>query len=479
MFEEVSTSLPPSGSESDQAVQETVVAQAPAKFSEHKKMIFAVALLFLTLILGRTDFVGARHEATDVYRKTRWSVIAAPEHAPEAGKPSPTKTTIYWVFKDVNSDESGFTIHDKDHKVLVTTEPVAKTNLTNLEEKGLIEGAEYCGRHAHAFNSGGESPASADFPCTKTLDSLPPVISEAKADSITETQAVITWKTDEDASHLVYYWKENEGNKFLIASSTVDKAKDHSVTIEGLTKATRYSFLISSSDAGGNEGRGTSASFATVGLEDKTAPSLTDLQVKDVKAKSAIIVWNANEVTDGTVEYGQVKDTLTDKAYTSAVGISHKVKLANLKPGTTYYYMVKAKDAVANETKTDIGTFVTAQAAPPKISDLKVGSIKASEATLSWKTDTETQGSILLLKAGESKAAQIDYNKVAKAHTVKLSNLTSGTDYQVAVYALDLSNDETVREVTTFKTIGKAKTVTKKAVPKKAVKKVVPTKAKK
>lgn len=478
MFEEVSTPQLPPGSESKPAVSEVVSTEAPvqvpapAKFSEHQRMIFGVALLLLTLVLGRTDFISARHEVKDVYRKERWSVTAAPEHAPEAGKPSPTKTLIYWVFKDVNTDESGFMIHDADHKILITTAPVNKTNLTYLEEKNLTEGTEYCGRHVHAFNTGGESSASADFPCTRTLDSAAPVISDAKADSITETSAVITWKTDEDASHLVYYWKSD--NKFLIASSTADRSKDHSVTIDGLDKATRYSFLISSSDAGGNEGRGNTATFATLGLEDKTAPVLSNLQTKDVKAKSATIAWSADETTDGTVEFGEVQDNLTSKAYTSAVGITHNVKLTSLKPETTYYYKVIAKDASGNETKTEVKSLVTVSAAPPKIFNVKVSSITDKEALLTWETDKDTQGSVLLLKAGESKPKQLDYNKVAKKHNVKLAGLVANTAYQAALYSLDQSNDETSREVTTFKTIGKTK-----AAVKKAVKKVAPKKGKK
>ena len=75
--------------------------------------------------------------------------------------------TIRWHFEDLAWGETGFTLHDENHKDLVKTGPAEVVDLKFLDEKNLKLGQTYCQRHVHAFNNYGESPASKDFPCVE------------------------------------------------------------------------------------------------------------------------------------------------------------------------------------------------------------------------------------------------------------------------------------------------------------------------
>lgn len=360
----------------------------------HKRWLVGFCIFMLTLALNQATF--AHHENKDPYRKQRWTVEQAPEHAPTKGTPSPTKTSIYWVFKDAgNPDETGFVIHDKDHKVVATTGVAAKPNSTYLEEKGLTEGTEYCNRHVHAFNGAGESPASEDLMCARTLDSVAPVVSDVKVESITESIATVLWKTDvvENTNDIVYYWKDNTG--YLSATNTASSTIEHSVKLTGLATGTIYSYLPASTDPGSNEGRGATLSFTTIG---GVAP-VASAPVPEPLATPTLVAPKI-------------------EAPTPAV----------------------PKPAVP----------------APKLLNSEVSKINTKEATITWETDKNSKAAILYLKEGDAKPTEIKYDKKTKKHSMKVTKLTSGTIYQVALYVIDPETSESSQpKVLTFKTTGK------------------------
>lgn len=85
-----------------------------------------------------------------------------PPNAPTLGVPSAlTTSTIRWYFTDKASNEVGFRLHDAAHTLLRDSGIVDAPNLTYLDEDNLLANTVYAQRHVHAFNSSGESPASA------------------------------------------------------------------------------------------------------------------------------------------------------------------------------------------------------------------------------------------------------------------------------------------------------------------------------
>ena len=95
---------------------------------------------------------------------------------------------------------------------------------------------------------------------------------------------------------------------------------------------------------------------------DTLAPQITrGPEVSDVTNSSAIISWDTNEPTSGTVEYG-TDSTLAQSVSVEELKEEQAVALSGLAPGTTYLFRVGATDSSGNgPTYSDIDSFTTEQ----------------------------------------------------------------------------------------------------------------------
>lgn len=94
--------------------------------------------------------------------------------------------------------------------------------------------------------------------------------------------------------------------------------------------------------------------------KDTKAPTISDVQVVDIGLNKATIAWKTNEKAKSIVEYGPSKQ-LGIMVSNTSLKTSHKISLSTklLFPGTTYYYVVKSKDAAGNEAKSKLTSFKT------------------------------------------------------------------------------------------------------------------------
>lgn len=98
------------------------------------------------------------------------------------------------------------------------------------------------------------------FTTLGTPDTKPPVISNIRVASVTNSTAVITWETDEAATSIVDYGLNSTLGSVLADRSYVKK---HSMNITGLARSTKYRFRVSAVDASGNPARSEELSFTT------------------------------------------------------------------------------------------------------------------------------------------------------------------------------------------------------------------------
>lgn len=109
---------------------------------------------------------------------------------------------------------------------------------------GLVQGGSY-----DYFNSGGTPP-----------DVTAPIISNIQVINITETEATITWDTNEPSTSVVDYgltagYGSQQSSGSLVTS--------HSVNLTGLTQGTTYHYKVTSVDAATNSASSTDATFDT------------------------------------------------------------------------------------------------------------------------------------------------------------------------------------------------------------------------
>jgi hypothetical protein len=83
-----------------------------------------------------------------------------------------------------------------------------------------------------------------------------------------------------------------------------------------------------------------------------------------VGATDAVIAWSTNVRASTVLRYGTDKSSLTQSAKAPWGGATHRVRLRNLKPSTTYYFVADSGQAQGSGTEaaTGEGSFSTVAA---------------------------------------------------------------------------------------------------------------------
>ncbi len=212
-------------------------------------------------------------------------------------------------------------------------------------------------------------------------DITPPVISSVTASTVSDTQATVTWTTNELSTSQVSY-----GASSSYSSQTnkdPNPTYQHSATITGLTKLTEYHYQVVSDDLAGNAASSTDKTFKTTekpgatktiyqgggttfitknpSTASSSSPVVSTVSAKDISYTGATIVWNTDKPSDSFVEYG------INNNYTNMTGsikdissvTSHSVTLTSLIPGTTYHFRTLGKDNSGNLGESQDKTFST------------------------------------------------------------------------------------------------------------------------
>jgi peroxiredoxin len=232
-----------------------------------------------------------------------------------------------------------------------------------------------------------------------TGDTTPPVISEVNISDITQTDAVITWKTDEPSTSQVMLCEEGGGCTWTELDENLVTA--HSVNLSGLKPNTSYHCTATSTDAKENQAIA-EKDFTTLSQAAITTLVISDIQVSGITDLSATISWVTDEAATSQVEYG------TTDAYGSTTPLdessttSHNTTLTGLTPATTYHFKVKSRDASENEVASQDQTFTTLSSVPattevgPEIGmlapDFTLQTLDGNQASLS-----ELRGKIVIV----------------------------------------------------------------------------------
>jgi hypothetical protein len=96
----------------------------------------------------------------------------------------------------------------------------------------------------------GEGGTDVEVTATATVDCQGPTITNVQVTAIRTDSAVVTFDTNEDAVGTVRYGESCDALTEI--ASEIDFGTAHSVTLEGLSDATRYFFVVDAEDAQGN-----------------------------------------------------------------------------------------------------------------------------------------------------------------------------------------------------------------------------------
>ncbi len=314
---------------------------------------------------------------------------------------------------------------------------------------GLAPETEYSFRVNSSDASGNYNQSDNRYFVTDASpDVMPPVISNLDIKEITDTTAIVMWRTDEPSNSLV---KIGETLSYGKVFSDLDYYwKIFAVKMTGLTPSTKYYFRVESTDPSDNTGTEGDEThyFWTEGPPDNTPPKIiSGPDITILTDTSATIEWVTDEESESVVEYG----------YTDSYGFQepgplgeyllvHNITINDLNPTTTYHFRVRSKDGSPdeNEVISDDETFTTKSppdTKPPIIIDgpnvLVVGE---HTATIAWITNEESDSKIRYGTSSDYGDSSFDYQLV-RDHIVVLTNLDHSTKYYFKVSSADASQN--------------------------------------
>ena len=305
---------------------------------------------------------------------------------------------------------------------------------------------------------------------------LGPVISAVSSGFITDTEATISWTTDIPATSSVTY-SLNANLTEPLRTGSIELTTSHSIVLTNLVPGNNYYYLVSGNDESFNESEDANQGdyYQLQTGADQTPPIITDISVPVVTLTQAAITWTTNEPTDALVKYGTVSGTYDFESELVSVPLTtHLVTLNNLENNVTYFFVVTSADANGNSTTSEEQSLVTTRRTgsganitigvaqelydlilaenenykakfgtnldDPTISNVTVSDITAFGAMVSFETDKETIGFIKYGKDTNYGFIIAD-DSFVKNHSLKITGLNLGTEYNFRAKAIDKMNN--------------------------------------
>ena len=206
---------------------------------------------------------------------------------------------------------------------------------------------------------------------------------------------------------------------------------------------------------------GVNASFSGVASStpDTTGPVISNTSAKPNTIR-ATISWDTNEKSDSIVFWGSSSGLNLNSSSTLNIVKNEKVKehkivIENLSASTTYYFVVRSKDASGNVTTSGETSFTTkslvTDALPPVISSVGI-LVGTSTANISWLTNENATSRIYYgthvgLDVNSSTTSFIENSTLKQNHSMLVTGLATSTTHYFAVESKDGSGNRTVTPV--------------------------------
>lgn len=207
---------------------------------------------------------------------------------------------------------------------------------------------------------------------------------------------------------------------------------------------------------------------ASCGISGETGPpddpTKSDLEIRNVTVtstdSSAVLRWNTTQQTVGTLSFGKTQTSLGSTRSSSLSG-AHTAELLPLDSDTQYWFQISAATPMGLRTSTTPQSFRTLvspdvnDSTPPVISNILVTGITMTSATVTWKTDDRTVGTVYYgYNSGSNDYSLAEPNQLqfARTHALTLNELSEDTTYYFRIEATNRRGLRTFSDVTSFET---------------------------
>lgn len=222
---------------------------------------------------------------------------------------------------------------------------------------GLATCAQASSRSPQDKDKDKDTPAKHAQKAQKVKLTHQPVVQSAKAST-----ATIAWSTNAKSSTILKYGTNPKDlNKTAQAPWG---GPTHRVYLRDLKPGTTYYYRVESTEAKGTGSQvlsgveqfrtqgGAPAASASTATNKAAAVKLTHGPVvESVKPTTATIAWSTNDNSSTILKYGTNPQALNQTAEAPWGGLTHRVYVRGLNPGTTYYYRVESTQAQGTGTQ--------------------------------------------------------------------------------------------------------------------------------
>lgn len=279
----------------------------------------------------------------------------------------------------------------------------------------------------------------------------PPTTQEPAAKSVGLTTALIEFTT-KNAEKVKLYYGETPSYGGIKELSTGTAEATYTIELGELKDGTKYYYKINTFDIDGTEYEGEMHSFTTLPRPKVDDISIT--QVQGAAQTTLLIRWKSNTPVSSIVTYfpTAAPQRAKDEVNIALKAGEHRMILLNLEPNTPYSIIIRGKDAVGNEARSDVQQLTTAaDTRPPQFLDLKVeseiigiGEEATVQLLVAYTTDELATSQIEYSEgtgATYSQKTQEDGTRVLQ-HLVVISGLSPGKVYHLRAVGKDEHSNE-------------------------------------
>ncbi len=153
---------------------------------------------------------------------------------------------------------------------------------------------------------------------------------------------------------------------------------------------------------------------------------------------SAIITWDTNVATNGTVEYAlAIPGALTGFVYDPAFGTSHSAVINGLQPGTTYGFQIWVCTPLGECNLSEVYNFTTYWTAIPEpdmnITNINEENLDYEQVDITWDTNLAADSYVDYGLSPTTLDTTVGLSTLTTSHSIHLESLQDNTTYYYVV----------------------------------------------
>jgi predicted phage tail protein len=266
---------------------------------------------------------------------------------------------------------------------------------------GLSAGTKY---YVRAYASDIDGTSYGDEISFITLNiPVPEAPTNLAADPESSTQITLSWTDNSDNEVGFKIERSSNGNTDWAEIAIVDMNVTNFLNIN-LTPSTTYYYRVRAFNAGGNSGfTNTTNATTTSGVNEPAVP--TNLNAEAISSTQIYLSWTDNSNNEEGFMIERSLNGTADWSEIASVGAGiTNFENINLTPSTTYYYRVRAYNAIGNSGFSNTVNATTHGDMPIPIAptDLYADAVSNSEIFLSWTDNSDNEAGFKIERAGAS-----------------------------------------------------------------------------